>query len=215
VALPVADTAAQSPKSVAGLADLLGEGSPPEDPRAESFRDAALALLDDVSWVPLEAGQGVPELSTPKTLLVEARDDLITKVVGAFDPGYVMRRTSRGVPSRATGETGHQFLTQRRPEDAPDIWDSVALPCRPGPSGPWALARNAPSLVFADCDVEKALDALSFGAFLYAGRLGSWRDRDGRPRGWDCRRRDHQERGAEFGAKNRLRAALSCPGRGP
>ena len=29
---------------------------------------------------------------------------------------------------------------------------------------------NAPSLVFADCDLEKALDALSWGAFLYGGQ---------------------------------------------
>jgi acyl-CoA reductase-like NAD-dependent aldehyde dehydrogenase len=29
---------------------------------------------------------------------------------------------------------------------------------------------KAPSLVFADCQLDKALDALSFGAFLYAGQ---------------------------------------------
>ena len=142
VAAAVADTAARAPAAVTALADLLGQSSSPEDPHAAEFRASVLTLLDDVAWVPLEPGPTVPPLTTPTAVLVDARTELIDRIVDAFDPGYIMSQTTRGIPSRRIGEAGHRFLMERRPEDAPDLWQSVAALCRPGEKGAWPTGEE-------------------------------------------------------------------------
>jgi hypothetical protein len=137
VAEAVADTAAQAATAVASLPDLLGECVGPDDPHATAFHLRALALLDRIAWVPLEAGTTVPELAKPTDVLVDERPDLIDRIANAFPPGYVLARTNRGVPSREIGNPGHDFLVRRRPVDAPDLWASLASLCRPGEAGPW------------------------------------------------------------------------------
>jgi hypothetical protein len=137
VAEAVADTAGQSAAAVASLSDLLGACVTPDDQHATAFHLRALALLDRIAWVPLEAGTAVPDLAKPTDLLVDDHPDLIGRIASAFPPGYILARTHRGVPSREIGTAGHQFLVQRRPVDAPDLWESLALLCRPGEAGPW------------------------------------------------------------------------------
>jgi len=138
VATGVADTADGAPSVLTPLADLLGSSSPPEDHHAAIFRASVLRLLDEVAWVPLAPGPTVPPFTTPTAVLVDARRELVDRIVDAFDPGYIMARTSRGIPSRAIGDPGHQFLMDRAPEDASNLWDSVAALCRPGQAGAWA-----------------------------------------------------------------------------
>src|SRR5262249_19909947 len=43
----------------------------------------------------------------------------------------------RGVPSREIGSAGHHFLVHRQSDGEPDLWESLALLCRPGTEGPW------------------------------------------------------------------------------
>ena len=157
VAVAVADTATYDPGAVATLPDLLGEATAPEDPHAAAFRERALRLLDDIAWVPLEAGPSVLELAKPTELLVEERTELIDQIAEAFPPAYVMNRTGSGVPSRRIGVAGHRFLLQRRPEGAPDLWDSVAALFRPGERGPWA-SGDEDSGFRALLDLVAALD---------------------------------------------------------
>jgi hypothetical protein len=137
VADAVADTAGQNAPAVASLPDLLGECDTPDDPHATAFHSRALGLLDHIAWVPLEAGPAIPELAKPTELLVDDQPDLIDRIAKAFPPSYILARTNRGVPSRQIGFAGHHFLARRHPDEAPDLWESLASLCRPGKAGPW------------------------------------------------------------------------------
>jgi hypothetical protein len=137
VAKAVADTAAHDAPAVASLPDLLGQCLPPEEAHATTFYARALDLLDRIAWVPLEPGPGIPELAKPMGLLVDEQTDLIDRIARAFPPRYILARTDRGVPSREIGSAGHHFLVHRQPEGRSDLWESLALLCRPGAEGPW------------------------------------------------------------------------------
>jgi hypothetical protein len=170
VARAVADTAGQSATAVASLPDLLGECQVPDVPHATAFHSRALGLLDDIAWVPLEAGSGVPELARPTDLLVDAQPEVIDRVAKAFPPSYILARTNRGVPSRQIGNHGHDFLVSRRPVEAPDLWESLASLCRPGKAGPWEAGAEDSGFrglldLFAALDVSDAAktDALLDG----------------------------------------------------
>ena len=78
-----------------------------------------------------------PSSRNPPSSLSMSRPDLIDRIAKAFPPSYVFARTNRGVPSRDIGVAGHRFLMRRRPEGAPDLWESLASLCRPGKGGPW------------------------------------------------------------------------------
>lgn len=137
VATAVADTADDDPTALTALADLLGDGGPPEDARAAAFRARALRLLDAIPWVPLEPGDGVPTRARPTELLVDERTEMLSRILAAFSPGYIQRRTGLGAPLRAIRESGHRYLLHRRPESAADAWASLELLLRPGSGGPW------------------------------------------------------------------------------
>ena len=157
VAVAVADAASTDTAPVATLPDLLGECVPPEDARARAFRDRALDLLDEIAWVPIELRPDVPGLAKPTNLLVDQQTDLINRIAQAFPADYIMNRTGLGVPSRRIGVPGHQFLMERRPQGAPDLWESLAVLCRPGQGGPWPKGEED-SRFRVLIDVVAALD---------------------------------------------------------
>lgn len=142
VADAVADAAAHDALAVATLPDLLGECAPPEDQGAAAFRAHALHLLDDIAWVPLEAGPDVPDFAKPTELLIAEQPELVDRIAQAFPPSYVFRQTNRGVPSRRIGVAGHRFLMGRRLDGEPDLWESLAALCRPGQEGPWETGEE-------------------------------------------------------------------------
>jgi len=142
VAVAIADTAAHDAAGMAPLADLLAQGGRPEDIRAQRFHDRALTTLDDVAWVPLEPGPDVPSLTRPSDVLVEERPELVDRIMEAFPPDYIFRRTGRGVPSRQIGAEGHRFLMERRHPDSPDVWSCLAALLRPGPAGAWGRGEE-------------------------------------------------------------------------
>ena len=107
--------------------------------------------------MPIELRPDVPGLAKPTNLLVDQQTDLINRIAQAFPADYIMNRTGLGVPSRRIGVPGHQFLMERRPQGAPDLWESLAVLCRPGQGGPWPKGEED-SRFRVLIDVVAALD---------------------------------------------------------
>ena len=141
-AAAVDDTAAEDPSSLTTLADLLGAGGVPEEPRARRFRENALGRLDEVAWVPVESTESVPERVKPRRLLVDERRDTIDRIAATFPPQYIWERAKLAIPARSIGEAGHRYLVGRRPESADDLWDSLNVLLRPGPRGAWSAGEE-------------------------------------------------------------------------
>lgn len=136
VGTAVVDTADDDEVDLAGLVDLLPT-SPPEDELAARFFNDAIRRLDDIAWVPVEAGSGDPQSERPTRLLVDDDALLVARLREAFPPSYVRRATGLGVPSDRIGAAGNSFLVGRRPEESERIWNLVRRLCLPGSDGPW------------------------------------------------------------------------------
>lgn len=134
----VADIAATGGAGLAGLTNLLGDAPDPEDRLARGFRDEALALLDEVAWVPLEADASDPVFGTPMEVLTDDDANVVRRLRAAFPAAYVRKRTGLGVPAREVGECGNGYLVSRQADNPRSLWETVDALCRPGPGGPWA-----------------------------------------------------------------------------
>jgi hypothetical protein len=143
-ATAVADTAAEGAVDLTPLADTLGKAGVPEDPHAHRFQSATLDRLDEVAWVPTEDDGGATRAARPTELLADHRPDLIDRVVAAFPPHYVLRRTGRRVASQRIGEAGHVFLASRAAREPSDLLSTIAALCRPARDSPWSQGDEGP-----------------------------------------------------------------------
>jgi hypothetical protein len=136
VKIAVADVAGGETVDLVSLVNLVAEAGEPEDPSAGRFRSDVLGLLDDVAWVPLEDGGARRRGARPAGVFA-ARPELVRLTGRAFPAPYVRQRTGLGLPDDLLGDAALRLVMARRPPDAPGLWDTIGLLCRPGETPPW------------------------------------------------------------------------------
>ena len=154
--LAVADAAADESIDLVSLVALVARAGDPEDDLARKFRCDLLALLDDVPWIPLQGGDGVPRGDRPANVL-GARSRLVERIGSAFPTPYIRRRTDLGLPDLGLSDAALD-LVMDRPSNSSDLWATIRKLCLPGDDLPWhgnAADQGFRSLV----DLFAALDA--------------------------------------------------------
>lgn len=130
----VADAARDKGVDLVSLANLVAEAGEPEDELARKFRGDVLSLLDDVEWVALRAGDGLPRSDIPANVFV-ARSDLIRRIGAAFPPSYIRKRTGLGLPDGGLREEALDLVLNR--SGFSEFWETVEELCLPGDQPPW------------------------------------------------------------------------------
>lgn len=154
--IAVADAAADENIDLVSLVDLVALAGEPEDDLARKFRRDLLALLDDVAWIPLQDGDGVPRGDRPANVF-GARSRLVERIGSAFPTPYIRRRTDLGLPDLRLSDAALD-LVMGRPSNSSDLWATIRKLCLPRYDPPWqgnAADQGFRSLV----DLFAALDA--------------------------------------------------------
>lgn len=130
---------------ISPLADLMAAtAGDADDPLARAFRDALLAELDDVPFVPTLDGAG---LAPPSRILADPRGDLSRLLPSAFPPEHLSTRTGLRYAD-GVGWQGLAFLAERgrvaRGTDHPGL-DAASLAglLRPGDRPIWPAEIDA------------------------------------------------------------------------
>ena len=152
----VADAAGDENIDLVSLVNLVAKAGEPEDDLARKFRCSVLSLLDEVGWIPLQSGEGVPRSERPANVL-GARSDLIRRIGGAFPPPYVRRRTGLGLADLGLDDAALGLVTDR-PSNSSDLWAKIKDLCLPGDDLPWH-GTDAEQGFRALVDLFAALDA--------------------------------------------------------
>ena len=135
VGTAVADAVERETIDLVSLVNRVAEAGEPEDPLARGFRARLLDLLDDVAWVPLQDGDEGERSDLPANVFA-ARPELLRRIGGTFPTSYVRRRTRLGLPDDGLSDAALE-LVMARPSDAPGLWRTIGLLCRPGEDPPW------------------------------------------------------------------------------
>lgn len=143
VAEAVAD-AVREGTDTAGMAHLLGQASPAEDPLAECFRVQTLAALDEVAWVPTKPHDDVPPVVPPAHALAFRPGSLSRRLAEVFDPGYTWKRTGSAAIDGSVDEPGLEYLAARRAalDSEGSLWSTIRRLLLPGDLRPWRVGEE-------------------------------------------------------------------------
>ncbi|PWW25181.1 hypothetical protein JD79_04379 [Geodermatophilus normandii] len=133
----LADLAETGAVDLLSLVERLAATTPPDDPHARRFREAVLAGLDDVAWVPLAEGGDTPRRARPVDCLVTGDGRLDDALLTTFPAEYLERQSKRRVADPALSGAARALLLARRPTDVEEVWAEVGTLLRPGSSSPW------------------------------------------------------------------------------
>ena len=154
--IAVADCARDDEVDLVSLVNLVAQAGEPEEPLASEFRGHLLSLLDDVAWIPIQQGDGVPQSDRPTNVFV-ARSEMIRRVGRTFSPQYIRRRTGLGLPDDGLRDSALDLVQKR--SNFSGFWTMIESLCLPENEPPWhgsSADQGFRSLV----DLFTALDAM-------------------------------------------------------